>query len=105
MVVDGGSVNKKWTDLLLNTYRIKNTTITPYRATANEVIERKHRPMDDVLSKLKSCPYEPKTMGIGHLQTVLWADRITVKRMTGHLRSCHMVCHDAVFSMGQESLT
>jgi len=39
VVLDGGAVNQKWTDLLLKRYNIRKITITPYHAAANRVIE------------------------------------------------------------------
>jgi hypothetical protein len=71
VVVDGGAENKKWTDLLLKRYNIRNITITPDHAAANGVIDRGYRPIADALSKLTAGSDEPKDMRIDHLLAVL----------------------------------
>ena len=47
-----GSENKAATKKLLNRYRIRIKLISTYHASINEMIEREHRSLINVLSKL-----------------------------------------------------
>jgi hypothetical protein len=71
VVVDGGPVNKKWTDLLIKRNNLRMITATPYNAAANGVFEQRHRPIANALSNLKACSDEPKQLWIDHLPAVL----------------------------------
>lgn len=82
VVVDGGSENKKWTDLLFKRHNIRKVTVTPNHGTADVVIKQGHRPIADAVSKLTACSDELKEMWIVHLPAVLWADGITVRGTT-----------------------
>jgi len=105
VVVDGGAENKKWTDLILKRYNIRNITVTPYHAAANGVIERGHRPITDALSKLTACSDKPKEMWIDHLPAVHWADRITVRCTTGYSPFRLIFGQDAVLPIELKNLT
>jgi hypothetical protein len=105
MVVDGGAENKKSTKLLLKRYNIRKITVTPYHAAANGVMERGHRLIADAQSKLTACSDKPKEMWIDHVPAVLWADRITVRRMTGYSPFRLMFGQDAVLPIELENLT
>ena len=47
-----GSENKTVTEELLNRYRVRIKLTSTYHALINEIIEKEHRPLINVLSKL-----------------------------------------------------
>jgi hypothetical protein len=79
IVVDGGLENKAFTDRLGELYHIDWKVVSAYHHQANGLIERGHQPVVEALQKISKTPREwPK-----HLHSVLWADRISMRRSTG----------------------
>jgi hypothetical protein len=81
LIVDGGPEFRGEVIELLRKRDIRRIVVSPYHAQSNGMIERGHKPIVDALAKL--------TGQFGgrwehHLHAVLWADRTTVHRPTGH---------------------
>jgi hypothetical protein len=79
IVVDGGPENKAFTERLCEQYHIDRKVVSAYHPQANGLVERGHQPVVDCLQNISKTPREwPK-----HLHSVLWADRISMRRSTG----------------------
>jgi hypothetical protein len=77
---DGGSENKLFTESLLHLYQIRKVQISPYNSHAAGAIEVKHRILLRALMKLTkggTKNFRP------FLHAALWADRTTVKDVSG----------------------
>ena len=81
LVVDGGPENKEQVIELANRYGIKRIMVSAYHPQANGMIERGHKPIVDALSKMTNGGLDK---WVDNLHAVLWADRTTVRRSTGH---------------------
>ncbi len=80
IVVDGGSENKGVVEDVCELYSVKKHTVTAYHPQANGVVERGHKQLVDGLSK--ACAGDSIRKWPDHLISVLWADRITVRKST-----------------------
>lgn len=80
IVTDNGSPYKKAVGWLAEKYGIKGVTISPYNSQANGVIERPHWDVRQMLYKATDGDVKK---WYWHLHTVMWADRITVRKGTG----------------------
>ena len=79
LMIDDDSENKKLIEIFIQNYRIKRLIVSVFHSQINEMIERKHISIKDVLSKLT---LENEEKWIRHFYSVLWADRTTIKRFT-----------------------
>lgn len=61
-------------------YEIKRVVVSAYHPQANGMIEKRHKPIIDVLSKMSNGG---STNWIRNLPMVLWANRSTVRTSTG----------------------
>ncbi len=82
LVIDGGSENKDAVAELAQRYKVKRVVVSAYHLKANEMIERGHKPIVDVLSKMSDGG---STNWVQNLPAVLWADQSTVSTSTGRL--------------------
>jgi hypothetical protein len=74
--VDGGPENKSVVEALAKYYGIHRIRASSYNSKAQGMIERGHRPLVVALAKLGGN-------WVHNLPSVLWADRVTVRRPTG----------------------
>ena len=81
LIVDGGPENKDQVIELANRYAIKRVVVSAYHPQANGMVERGHKPIVDALSKMTNGGL---LKWVDNLHAVLWADRTTVKKSTGH---------------------
>jgi hypothetical protein len=79
LVVDGGKEFVQAVSALLEKYKVKHVRVSAYHPEANRIIERGHKPIVDALAKMSS---EGKGNWLENLQSVLLADRVTVKTTT-----------------------
>ena len=68
--------NKIVTKELLNRYRIRIKLTSTYYASINEIIEKRHQSLINVLSKLTENKIE---RWLQHFYTILWINRIIVR--------------------------
>ena len=68
--------NKVVTEELLNRYQIRIKLTSTYHASINKIIEKEHRSLINVLSKLIENKIERWSQ---HLHAMLWVDRIIVR--------------------------
>ena len=85
--------NKAVTEELLNRYRIRIKLTSTYHALINEMIERRHRPLINVLSKLIENKIERWSQ---HLHAMLWTDRIIVRDFIDVISFRLLYEHDAI---------
>ena len=85
--------NKAVTEELLNRYRVRIKLTSTYYASINEMIEREHRSLMNVLSKLTEDKIERWSQ---HLHAMLWIDRIIVRDFTDVVPFRLLYEHDAV---------
>ena len=76
IVINKDSENEAITRKLLNRYKIKIKLISTYYSFDNEMIEREHRSLMNVLSKLIEKKIE---RWFQHFHAILWVDRIIVR--------------------------
>jgi hypothetical protein len=91
LVNDGGPENRLWTEILTETYGIRNVRISAYHPQANGMVERGHRPVIDALAKMEGHTRQPWPR---RLHGVLWADRTTVRATTGMTPAAVIYGHD-----------
>lgn len=77
IVYDGGSENQKETQELLDQFGVLAVPIATYHPQSNGLIERGHQQIVDALAKLGK-------KWVKNLDSVLWADRVTVRKSTGY---------------------
>ena len=92
-VMNGDFENKTITEKLLNRYRIRIKLTSIYHASINEMIERRYRPLMNVLSKLTESKIGRWSQ---HLHAMLWTDRITVRDFIDIASFRLLYEHDAV---------
>ena len=85
--------NKIVTEELLNRYRIQIKLTSTYYALINEIIEREHQLLINVLSKLIEDKIE---RWLQHFHAMLWVDRIIVRDFTDVVSFRFLYEHDAV---------
>ena len=85
--------NKAVTKELLNRYRIRIKLTSIYHAPINEMIEREHRSLINVLLKLIENKIE---RWFQHFHAMLWADRIIVRDFTGVISFQFLYKHDPI---------
>jgi hypothetical protein len=81
IITDNGSPFIKALDFLKERYGISHIRISGYNSRANGVIERAHRSVRDSLMKAANGD-ESKWLDV--LPSVIWAERTTIQRSTGH---------------------
>lgn len=81
VVVDGGSENKLVAKSLLEDYRVKRILVSAYHPQANGLVERGH---DAIVNSLSKYCSQQQGKWVDYLPLALWADRISVRRSTGH---------------------
>ena len=85
--------NKTVTEKLLNRYQIRIKLISTYHASINKMIEKEHRPLINVLSKLIENKIEQWSQ---HFHAMLWADRTTVRDLINVVSFRLLYEHDAI---------
>jgi hypothetical protein len=80
LIVDGGREFMGEVTKILEKYKVKHVTVSAYHPEANGMVERGHRPITDALAKLSAAG---KGNWLENLQSILLADRATVKTTTG----------------------
>ena len=85
--------NKAVTEELLNRYRVQIKLTSTYHALINEMIEREHRPLINVLLKLIENKIERWSQ---HFHAMLWTDRIIVRDFTDVISFQLLYEHDAI---------
>ena len=81
IITDNGSPFIKALDFLKERYGISHIRISGYNSRANGVIERAHRSVRESLMKAANGD-ESKWLDV--LPSVIWAERTTIQRSTGH---------------------
>jgi hypothetical protein len=81
IVTDNGKPWIKALEWLGEIYRIHHIRISGYNSQAQGIIERQHRTVRD--SIVRMCGENPKEW-VKHAPYAFWADRVTVRRSTGH---------------------
>jgi hypothetical protein len=79
--VNGGLENKDVVEQLVTDYGIKRVVILVYNSKINGMIERGYSPIVNTFAKMTDGG---KGNWVQNLYTVLWADRITVRKSTGY---------------------
>jgi hypothetical protein len=105
VVVDAGTENQEWTNLLFKRYNIRRITVTTYHVAANGVIKHHCRPIADALSKLTAFSNKLKKIWSNHLPAVFWTDIITIRCTTKYSPSCLIFCRHAVHLIELENVT
>ena len=85
--------NKVITEELLNRYRIRTKLTSTYHASINEMIEKEHRPLIHVLSKLIENKIE---RWLPYFHAMLWTDRIIVRDFINVIFFRFLYEHDAI---------
>ena len=85
--------NKAVIKELLNRYKIRIKLTSTYHASINEMIEKRHRSLINVLSKLIEDKIE---RWFQHFHIMLWVDRIIVRDFTDVIFFRLLYEHDAV---------
>ncbi len=80
LVIDGSSENNEAVEELAERYGINQVVVSAYHPQANEMIERSHKPIVDLLSKMSEGGCKNS---VRHLPSVLLADRSTLRTSTG----------------------
>lgn len=80
LIIDGGPENKDAVAELTQRYGVKKVAVSDYHPQANGMIERGHKPIVDVLSKISDGG---SINWVRNLPAVLWADQSTVRTSTG----------------------
>ena len=80
LVMDGGPENKGLVKVLAEKYKIKRIVVSAYHPQANGMVERGHTAVVDALSKMS---HGGNTSWTKNFPSVLWADRTTVRALTG----------------------
>ncbi len=88
LIIDGGSENKDVVAELAQRYWVKRVVVSAYHSQANGMIEHRHKPIVDALSKILD---RGSANWVRNLPIVLWADRSTVRTSTG-LTSYYICC-------------
>jgi hypothetical protein len=81
IVTDNGESFKAAAQWIERKWGIKHITISPYNSRANGAIERPHWDIRQML--YKATGYENVNKWYWFLQAVLWADRVTIRKLTG----------------------
>jgi hypothetical protein len=81
IVTDNGKPWVKALNWLGEKYRIWHIRITPYNSQAQGIVERQHKTVRN--SIIRMCGDNPKDW-IKHAPYAFWADRVTVRKSTGH---------------------
>ena len=81
IVNDEGPENQAFTRELLERFNVRNVQVNAYHPQSNGLVERGHQSIVDELAKLTAPSGKPGNWP-AHLASVLWADRITVRRST-----------------------
>jgi len=81
IVVNGASENEGIAEALLEKYRVQQRVVSAYHPQSNGLFECGHDPIINSLSKY--CSKEPMKWP-QYLPLACWADRISVRRMTGY---------------------
>jgi len=76
MVIDGGPENKDLVKAFAERYGIKRVQISVYHPQANDMIEKRYKPIINIFAKMTSGG---EGNWVDYLYTVLWADRCTVR--------------------------
>lgn len=105
MIVDGGPENKDAVEKLSDRFGMYRLQVVPYHPESNGLVERGHQPIVDALSKLTECSDEPAWKWKDHLNSILWADRTTVKRTTGYAPYRLLFGMDCVLPIEAEIMT
>jgi len=105
MVVDGGAVDQKWTDILLRQYSIWMSTVSPYPAATNAVIKEEPRPIADALSKHITCSAHLKEKWIYYQPEVHWTNRITIRLKPRYSFFCNLFGQDVALQIESANLT
>ena len=92
-VMNEDSENKTVTEELLNRYRVRIKLTSVYHASINEMIEKEHQSLINVLSKLIENKIERWPQ---HLHAMLWTDRIIVRDFTDVISFRLLYEHDAI---------
>ena len=85
--------NKTVTKKLLNRYKIWIKLTSTYHASINKIIEKEHRSLINVLSKLIENKIE---RWFQHFYTMLWTDRIIVRDFINVIFFRFLYEHDAI---------
>ena len=93
IVINKDFENKTVTEELLNRYRIRIKLTSIYHASINEMIERKHWSLINVLSKLIEDKIE---RWFQHFYAMLWTDRIIVRDFINVIFFRFLYKHDIV---------
>ena len=93
IVMNENFENKIVTEELLNRYRIRIKLTSIYYASINEIIEKEHRSLINVLSKLIENKIE---RWLQHLHAMLWTDRIIVRDFIDVISFRFLYKHDTV---------
>ena len=92
-VINEDFENKTVTEELLNRYRIRIKLTSTYHASINEMIEKEHRSLINVLSKLIENKIE---RWFQHFHAMLWTDRIIVRDFIDVISFRLLYEHDAI---------
>ena len=82
IVTDNGSSFKAAAQWIEKTWGIKSVTISPYNSRANGTVERMHWDIRQMLYKATGA--ENTNKWYWFLQSVLWADRTSIRKRTGY---------------------
>ena len=82
IVTDNGSSFKAAAKWIEKTWGIKSVTISPYNSRANGKVERPHWDIRQMLYKATGAANTSKWYWF--LQSVLWADRTSIRKRTGY---------------------
>ena len=82
IVTDNGSSFKAAAQWIEKTWGIKSVTISPYNSRANGTVERTHWDIRQMLYKATGA--ENTSKWYWFLQSVLWADRTSIRKRTGY---------------------
>lgn len=94
--------NKKMTTKLLNKYNVKITIISIYQFVVNEMIERDHQSMMNLLFKLTN---DVNRNWSSHFHNVFWIDRTIIKAITNQSSHCIQYDQNAMFFIEMNFLT
>ena len=102
LLVDGGKENKGFVTIICQRLRIRRVQAAAYHPQGNGMIERGHQPVVRALGKLTA-------MGLGdwmsNLAGVLWADRCSTSRKTGHTPYSLVYGYEPIVPLDEEVTT
>jgi len=82
LIINGGPENKALVNEFIKRYRVRRIRVSTYHPQTNGMVKRGHKPVINTLSKITD---EDLGNWINNLHTILWANRVTIRRLTDQI--------------------